>query len=92
MAHADPLPRLPIRLQIETTDICNMKCVMFTREVLDGMNTTTMSFEQFTNTVESIAPYYATFKGFGEPLDKLAASLPDMVTFSLDGATNTSYK
>ena len=92
MAHADPLPRLPIRLQIETTDICNMKCVMFTREVLDGMNTTTMSFEQFTNTVESIAPYYANFNGLGEPLDKLAASLPDMVTFSLDGATNTSYK
>lgn len=45
MAETHPLP---IRLQIETTDICNMKCVMCTREVLDGMNTTTMSLNQFT--------------------------------------------
>ena len=65
---------------------------MCTREVLHGMNTTSMSFEQFTNTVESIAPYYAILNGIGEPLDKLAASLPDMVTFSLDGATKTSYE
>ena len=43
------------------------------------MNTTSMSFEQFTNTVESIAPYYAILNGIGEPLDKLAASCPTWV-------------
>jgi hypothetical protein len=56
-----------------------MKCVMCTRKVLHGMNTTSMSFEQFTNTVESIAPYYAILNGIGEPLDKLAASCPTWV-------------
>ena len=125
MAAADPVPPLPIRLQIETTDICNMKCVMCTREVLDGMNTTTMSLDQFTKIVGEIEPFYATLNGLGEQLidstifekldflhtrgivtamptngtyirgerlEKLAAKLPDTVTFSIDGTTKSSYE
>lgn len=68
MASADPAPPLPVRLQIETTDICNMKCRMCTREVIDGMNTVTMSLKQFEDTVSAIAPYYVTMNGLGEPL------------------------
>ena len=61
-------PPLPVRLQIETTDICNLKCRMCTREVLDGMNTAVMPLQKFRATVEEIAPYYVTLNGLGEPL------------------------
>jgi radical SAM protein with 4Fe4S-binding SPASM domain len=68
MRLADEAPPLPVRLQIETTDVCNLKCRMCTREVIDGMNTSTMSLEQFKNVVSQISPYYLTLNGLGEPL------------------------
>jgi radical SAM protein with 4Fe4S-binding SPASM domain len=69
---------LPVRLQVETTDICNLKCLMCTRDVLDDMDTTTMSLEWFQKLVDEVNPFYATLNGLGEPLidktifDKLA--------------------
>ena len=68
MRSAAEAPPLPVRLQIETTDVCNLKCRMCTREVIDGMNTKTMPLEQFQGVVEEIAPYYLTLNGLGEPL------------------------
>ncbi len=118
-------PPLPVRLQIETTDICNFKCRMCTREVIDGMNTKTMSLEQFKSVVDQIAPYYLTMNGLGEPLldktifdklayarqsgivtamptngtyirgeklEQLAENMPDILTFSIDGAQKNSFE
>lgn len=68
MRSADEAPPLPVRLQIETTDVCNLKCRMCSREVLDGMNTSTMPLEQFKDIVKEISPYYLTLNGLGEPL------------------------
>jgi radical SAM protein with 4Fe4S-binding SPASM domain len=68
MRSAEVAPPLPVRLQIETTDVCNLKCRMCSREVMDGMNTSTMSLEQFQNIVTEISPYYLTLNGLGEPL------------------------
>ena len=68
MRSADQAPPLPVRLQIETTDVCNLKCRMCSREVIDGMNTGTMSLEQFKDVVTEISPYYLTLNGLGEPL------------------------
>lgn len=62
------VPPLPVRLQIETTDTCNLRCVHCTREVLDGMNTLSMDMETFTSIVDEIEPFYATMNGLGEPL------------------------
>ncbi len=51
---------------------------MCTREVLDDMNTTSMSIDQFRNLVDQAKPFYVTMNGLGEPLldktifDKLA--------------------
>jgi radical SAM protein with 4Fe4S-binding SPASM domain len=68
MRTASVTPPLPVRLQIETTDICNFKCVMCTREIIDGMNTRSMSLGEFTKIVDEIDPYYVTMNGLGEPL------------------------
>lgn len=68
MLRADDKPPLPVRLQIETTDQCNLKCRMCTREVIDGMNTMTMPLQQFEDLVDEINPYYVTLNGLGEPL------------------------
>jgi radical SAM protein with 4Fe4S-binding SPASM domain len=68
MRAALEVPPLPLRLQIETTDVCNFKCRMCTREVIEGMNTKMMSLEQFQGIVEEISPYYLTLNGLGEPL------------------------
>ncbi len=69
---------LPVRLQVETTDICNLKCLMCTREVLDDMDTGSVSLEWFRRLLDEVEPFYATLNGLGEPLidksvfDKLA--------------------
>ena len=68
MRSADEVPPLPIRLQIENTDVCNLKCRMCSREVLDGMNSSTMPLEQFKDIVTQVSPYYLTLNGLGEPL------------------------
>lgn len=68
MVTASLTPPLPVRLQIETTDICNFKCVMCTREVIEGMNTRSMSLHDFTRIVTEIGPFYVTMNGLGEPL------------------------
>ena len=61
-------PPLPVRFQIETTDICNLKCRMCTREVMDGMNTRSMALADFERVVAEVDPYYVTLNGLGEPL------------------------
>jgi MoaA/NifB/PqqE/SkfB family radical SAM enzyme len=68
MLYLNLYPSLPVRLQIETTDTCNFKCIMCARENLDGMNTTSMSLQQFSQLIDAIDPYYVTLNGLGEPL------------------------
>ncbi len=68
MQRGDLVPPPPMRLQVETVDICNLKCRMCSREVLDGMNTRTMPLAEFTTMVDDIEPYYVTMNGLGEPL------------------------
>ena len=68
MRSASPTPSLPVRLQVETTDICNLKCTMCAREVLPNMNTGYMALEQFEKLIEAASPYYVTLNGLGEPL------------------------
>lgn len=65
---ADPNPPLPIRLQVETTDFCNFKCVMCARESLDGMNTRSLSLDDFIGLIDKVKPLYVTLNGLGEPL------------------------
>jgi len=48
MLAASPRPAMPVRLQIETTDVGNFKCIMCSREVIEGMNTKTMPLDEFT--------------------------------------------
>jgi len=61
-------PGLPVRVQMETTDHCNLKCIMCTREVLPGMNSSSISIETFREVVEQTEPFYVTMNGLGEPL------------------------
>jgi radical SAM protein with 4Fe4S-binding SPASM domain len=61
-------PPLPVRFQVETTDICNLKCRMCTREVMEGMNTRSMALADFERVVAEVDPYYVTLNGLGEPL------------------------
>ncbi len=68
MLHGTLTPPSPVRLQIETTDVCNLRCIHCTRETLDGMNTLTVGFDAFARTVSEIAPFYVTMNGLGEPL------------------------
>jgi sulfatase maturation enzyme AslB (radical SAM superfamily) len=68
MAHGGLRPPMPVRLQVETTDVCNLKCRMCTREMLTGMNSRDMEPEQFEKFVEEVNPFYVTLNGLGEPL------------------------
>lgn len=68
MLHADAAPPPPVRLQIETTDVCNLRCIHCKREKLEDMNTATMPVETFTRIIDAIEPFYVTMAGFGEPL------------------------
>jgi sulfatase maturation enzyme AslB (radical SAM superfamily) len=61
-------PGLPVRMQIETTDHCNLGCILCTREVLSDMNSSSISFDTFRQMVEQTAPFYVTLNGLGEPL------------------------
>jgi radical SAM protein with 4Fe4S-binding SPASM domain len=125
MLSATARPPLPVRLQIETTDTCNFKCIMCCREMLEGMNTRTMPLADFAKLIDAIQPFYVTLNGLGEPLidktifDKLALlrrnnmktsmpingtyirgeklaqlaeNLPDILVFSIDGATKESFE
>jgi radical SAM protein with 4Fe4S-binding SPASM domain len=78
MLEMDLTPPLPVRLQVETVDVCNLKCRMCTREQLTDMNTRIMPLDEFAVLVKDIQPFYVTLNGLGEPLldktifDKLA--------------------
>ena len=66
--HGDLTPPAPVKLQIETTNLCNLRCVHCKREKLDEMNTLTISLDAFKRIISDIKPYYANLAGFGEPL------------------------
>lgn len=68
MLSGDLTPPPPVRLHIETTDVCNLHCIHCRREKLDGMNTRTMPLDTFARIVTDIEPLYAAMAGFGEPL------------------------
>jgi radical SAM protein with 4Fe4S-binding SPASM domain len=61
-------PPLPVRVQIETVDVCNLKCRMCSREILEGMNSSIMPFGQFRALIDEAQPFYVTMNGLGEPL------------------------
>src|SRR5262245_54304376 len=65
MLSGDLTPPAPVRLQIETTDVCNLRCIHCRREELESMNTLTMPLETFARIVADIEPFYATIAGFG---------------------------
>lgn len=62
------VPPIPIRLQIETTNICNLNCVMCARRALNDLKNRKMSVEEFSKIVKEIDPFYVTMNGLGEPL------------------------
>lgn len=68
MLYGSPTPPAPIRLQVETTDYCNLRCIHCKREKLDDMNTLTMPLDAFARIVADIEPFFANIAGFGEPL------------------------
>lgn len=68
MLRGDLAPPAPVRVQVETTDVCNLRCVHCRREKLDDMNTRTMPLDSFARIVADIEPLYASMAGFGEPL------------------------
>ena len=61
-------PPVPVRLQIETTDLCNLHCIHCKREKLDDMDTLTMPPDTFSRIVADVEPFYVNMAGFGEPL------------------------
>ena len=75
MLYGSLAPPSPVRVQIETTDICNLRCTHCRREKLDGMDTLTMSLDCFARIIADIKPLYANMAGFGEPL--LDSSIAD---------------
>src|SRR5260370_2010312 len=68
VVRGDVTPALPFRLQVETTDVCNLKCRMCAREAMDDMDTGAMTLETFKRLVDDVDPYYVTLNGLGEPL------------------------
>jgi len=68
MLARDLTPPPPVKLQVETTDVCNLRCVHCKRDKLDEMNTLTMPLESFARVVSDVAPLYVNMAGFGEPL------------------------
>ncbi|HWU56302.1 MAG TPA: radical SAM protein [Rhizomicrobium sp.] len=68
MLHGGLTPPPPVRLQVETTDVCNLRCIHCKREKLEDMNTLTMPLDAFARTITDIEPFYVTLAGFGEPL------------------------
>ena len=68
MLYGSLTPPAPVRVQIETTDVCNLRCIHCKREKLDDMNTLTMPLDAFARIVADIEPFYANLAGFGEPL------------------------
>jgi MoaA/NifB/PqqE/SkfB family radical SAM enzyme len=68
MLHGSLTPPLPVKLQVETTDLCNLHCVHCKRDKLDEMNTLTMPLETFARLVGDVAPLYVNLAGYGEPL------------------------
>ena len=67
VARRELTPPKPIRLQIETTDVCNLRCVHCRREKFDDMDTLTMPLESFAQIIADIEPFYVNLAGFGEP-------------------------
>ncbi|MBF0424955.1 MAG: radical SAM protein [Magnetococcales bacterium] len=125
MVAASAKPGLPLRLQIEITDVCNLGCRMCAREFLSDMNTGSLATDRFVTLVDAVEPYYVTLNGLGEPLldrdvfvklahlhargvmtamptngtvlrqqrlEQLARYMPNVLTFSLDGARAESYE
>ncbi len=71
MVAAAPCPPLPVRVQVEITDVCNISCRMCAREVLGEMDNGAMPMALFTRLMDETDPYYVTLNGLGEPmLDK----------------------
>lgn len=64
----DTVAAFPVRMQVETTDICNLRCRMCARELLPDMNSRSMPLEEFSGLIEKVEPFYVTLNGLGEPL------------------------
>ena len=68
MLYGSLTPPAPVKIQVETTDVCNLRCIHCKREKFDDMNTLTMPLDTFARIVADIEPFYANMAGFGEPL------------------------
>ena len=60
-------PPLPIRLQVENTNRCNLRCIMCGRQFRKPFNRD-MPDELFVKLVSEVRPAYLTINGDGEPL------------------------
>jgi radical SAM protein with 4Fe4S-binding SPASM domain len=82
-------PPAPVRVQIETTDICNLRCIHCRREKLDGMDTVTMPLDMFARLMADIQPLYANLAGFGEPM--IDRTIMDKLALLHGASTRTAF-
>lgn len=69
----------PIHIQLEPTNICNLKCIMCNRDLI-VKNPGNMNLERFKKIIDTINPYKLTLSGLGEPL--MNKELPAMIKYS----------
>ncbi|MDI6752577.1 MAG: radical SAM protein [bacterium] len=70
---------LPIHIQIEPTNFCNLDCITCPRSQMIK-NPENMSFDTFKKIVDEVSPSKITLSGLGEPL--INPQLFDMVRYS----------
>lgn len=83
----------PCRAQIETTNICNLKCKMCAQSVAQWRNQTprkTLSFDEFCHIIDQL-PYitHALISGAGEPL--LDPHIIDRIQYAHSKGISTSF-
>jgi len=118
--------KMPLRVQIEITDKCNLDCIMCNRLTrnIDYKLNNDISYDMFHDLIRIITPFYVTLNGLGEPLlhkqidkiislcrnKKITTSMPhnlsvakglntlmtktppDIITFSIHGATKETFE
>jgi radical SAM protein with 4Fe4S-binding SPASM domain len=73
------VPALPIHVQVEPTDKCNMDC-SFCAHSKVIQHPRSMNLEEFQGIVDTIHPKKITLSGYGEPL--MNRALPRMIVYA----------
>ncbi len=77
---------LPLHLQVEPTNRCNLQCVFCSREKYLG-NLVSLSLGRYRDLLSEVRPKRVTFSGVGEPM--LNPNLPDMVVLAYKKGCST---